>query len=49
MAELRKRQQERVQAERDRVAEYKRKRQEIADREDEQAEIIKRIEKIKDN
>lgn len=49
MAELKKRQQERVQAERDRVAEYKRKRQEIADREDEQAEIIKRIEKIKDN
>lgn len=40
-------QKERVQAERERVAKYHANRKAEADREDEQAEIIKRIEKMK--
>lgn len=46
---LNQRQQERLQAERDRVENYKKKRREDADREDEQAEIIRRIEKMNQN
>ena len=48
LQQLAQRQKERVQAEKDRVKRYKERKQEIADREDEQDEIIKRIEKIKD-
>jgi hypothetical protein len=45
--QLNQRQREKLQAERERVARYHADRKAEADREDEQAEIIKRIEKIK--
>lgn len=47
--QLNQRQRERLQAEKDRVENYKKKRREDADREDEQAEIIRRIEKMNQN
>lgn len=47
--QLNQRQAERLQAERDRVENYKKKRKQDADREDEQAEIIRRIEKMNQN
>jgi len=42
-------QRERLQAERDRVKDYKNKKRADADREDEQAEIIRRIEQMNQN
>ncbi len=47
--QLNQRQAERLQAERDRVENYKKKRRQDADREDEQAEIIRRIKKMNQN
>ena len=47
--QLNKTQRERLQAERDRVEDYKNKKREDADREDQQAEIIRRIEKMNKN
>lgn len=47
--QLNQRQKERLQAERDRVEKYRAKRREDADREDEQAEIIKRMEIMNKN
>ena len=45
--ELNKRQRDRLEAEKERVAKYHANRKAEADREDEQQEIIKRIEKMK--